>query len=178
MEPMQIVGEDSFLATLHQDEVNKIVERHPKAFAEVQYHPDNPMVCDFQLKPEFKDHCVMARGYPMAQVAIELIQRQVDDLQSKGFIEEVPGDQHPQVLAPAFLVPKADGTKRFVVDYSKLNKLCAPCALPLPLMDVLLENLARCKYKSKMDLQHGFWQVKLTDKAKQLTSFILPNQAV
>jgi len=125
-------------------------------FEEVKFREDNAMVCDFKLKTECKDTCVMARGYPMSEADTKLILSQVQDLAKKGFIEEVPGDEHPQVLAPAFLVSKADGGKRFVVDYSKLNKLCAPCALPLPLMDQLLDQLARCSVKSKMDLQSGF----------------------
>ena len=68
--------------------------------------------------------------------------------------------------------------RRFVVDYSKLNKLLQPCALPLPLMDHLLDKLAACKFKSKMDLTSGFWQVRLSPESKNLTSFILPNQMV
>ena len=123
------------------------------------------------------DACVIARD-ALGPEDTETIVTQVEDLVKKGFVEEVPGSEHPQVLSPAFLVSKADGGKRMVVDYGKLNKLCAPCALPLPLMEPLLESLAKCKWKSKMDLQNGFWQVRLAERCQKLTSFILPNQAV
>ena len=155
-----------------------LLKGYDDLFDTVCYNEDNTMVCDFKLKEECKGTCVTARGYPMSEDDTQAIQKQVEELTKKGFIEEVPGTEYPQVICPAFLVPKPDGTKRFVVDYSKLNALCAPCALPLPLMDGMLERLARCAYKSKMDLQHGFWQVKLTPQAKLLTAFILPNQAI
>ena len=45
-------------------------------------------------------------------------------------------------------------------------------------MDHLLDELAACKVKSKMDLTSGFWQVRLSPESKKLTSFILPNQMV
>jgi hypothetical protein len=106
------------------------------------------------------------------------IEMQDKELVDKGFIELVPGAEHPQVLSPAFLVSKADGGKRMVVDYSRVNKIVAPCALPLPKMDPLLDALARCRWKSKMDLTPGFYQVALTDEAKNLTAFVLPNGEV
>ena len=59
---------------------------------------------------------------------------------------------------------KADGGKRFVVDYHKVNKWLAPSVLPLPLMENLLNRLAKCAVKSKMDLQAGFWQVRLDEE--------------
>ena len=45
-------------------------------------------------------------------------------------------------------------------------------------MDLLLDNLAKCLVKSKMDLLSGFWQVILSERAKTLTSFILPDGRV
>ena len=82
------------------------------------------------------------------------------------------------MVSPAFFVGKADGGRRFFVDYSKFNKLLQPCALPLPLMDHLLDEVAACKVMSKMYLTSGFWQVRLIPESKKLTSFILPNQMV
>ena len=93
-------------------------------------------------------------------------------------MEEVPATQQPQTLAPAFLVPKPEGTQRMVVDYSKVNDHIAPCALQLPIIDELLYALAKCRYKSPIDLQHGSLQVQLSEAEKPLTSFILPTGEV
>jgi hypothetical protein len=39
-------------------------------------------------------------------------------------------------------------------------------------MEVTLERLAQNKFKSKMDLRSGFWQVGLTEEAKELAAFM------
>jgi hypothetical protein len=144
----QSTGEDIAVSKSQDDKLKCVLRKHKCAFSPMKFSENNPMVCDFSLKPEHQGCCLMARGYALNKEDSEEIQRQVDDLVKKGFCEEVPGTEHPQVLSPAFLVSKADGGKRLVVDYNKLNKLCAPCALPLPLMDNLLEQLARCPVKS------------------------------
>jgi transposase InsO family protein len=42
-------------------------------------------------------------------------------------------------------------------------------------MEALVENLTRTRYKSKMDLRSGFWQVGLTARAKEYTAFTTPS---
>jgi len=39
----------------------------------------------------------------------------------------------------------------------------------------MIENMAKQKFKSKLDLRSGFWQVGLTERAKDLTAFTIPN---
>ena len=39
-------------------------------------------------------------------------------------------------------------------------------------MDVMVENLARMTWKTKLNLRSGFWQVSLTRRAAELTSFV------
>jgi hypothetical protein len=160
------------------EDLEEILKEKEAAFKQMEFNEENTMVCDFQLLPEYRGSCVAGRGFPLNEKDRAELQRQVCDLVAKGFVEPVPGDQQPQAVSPAFLVAKPDGSKRLVVDYSKLNRLVAPCALPLPLMDPILDNLSACRFKTKMDLQAGFWQVRLSDSAKSLTAFILPDQTV
>ena len=41
-----------------------------------------------------------------------------------------------------------------------------------------IKNAASCKFKSKMDKRSGFWQVDLTERAKELMTFRTPNRRV
>ena len=75
---------------------------------------------------------MMSRGYALKPADVDELQSQVEDLLRRGFLEEVPGDEHPQVVSPAFWIGKADGGRRFVVDYSKLNKLLQPLRCHYP----------------------------------------------
>ena len=62
-----------------------------------------------------------------------------------------------------------------VEQYAKLNQRTKPHAGSLPNMEEMVENLAKCRFKSKMDLRSGFWQIGLSDRAKELTAFTIPN---
>ena len=45
-------------------------------------------------------------------------------------------------------------------------------------MEITLERIAKCPYKTKMDKRSGFWQVHLTAAAQQLLSLITPKGRV
>ena len=62
-----------------------------------------------------------------------------------------------------------------VGQYVKLNKHTKPHAGFLPDMEQMVENMANCRWKTKMDLRSGFWQVGLTKRAQELTTFCTPN---
>ena len=62
-----------------------------------------------------------------------------------------------------------------VIQYRKLNSRTKPHAEYLPNMDELVESLAKCKFKSKLDMRSGFWQVGLKDRAKILSTFCIPS---
>ena len=45
-------------------------------------------------------------------------------------------------------------------------------------MENILERIAKCRYKTKMDKRSGFWQVDLTAAAQELLPFITPKGRV
>ena len=69
------------------------------------------------------------------------------------------------------IVDKKDGTKRFCIDYRKLNKITKPNSYPLPVIDDILALLGNAKYFSSLDLKSGYWQVLMDDDDKEKTAF-------
>ncbi|KAL1261171.1 hypothetical protein QQF64_008998 [Cirrhinus molitorella] len=45
----------------------------------------------------------------------------------------------------------------------------------MPRVDELIERLGKAKYLTTLDLCKGYWQVPLTDSAKNLTAFRVPS---
>ena len=45
---------------------------------------------------------------------------------------------------------------------------------PLPTTDTTFANLAGARYFSRLDANSGFWQIKLSERSKPLTTFITP----
>ena len=74
--------------------------------------------------------------------------------------------------SPVVLVTKKDGTRRFCVDYRRLNALTTKDAYPLPRIDDSLRLLGNQQWFSTMDLASGYWQVAISPEAKRKAAFV------
>lgn len=77
--------------------------------------------------------------------------------------------------SPCLLVPKSDGTSRFCTDFRKVNSITKPDSFPLPRMDDCIDRLGSAVFVSKIDLLKGYWQIPLTDRAKEISAFVTPD---
>ncbi len=72
---------------------------------------------------------------------------------------------------PVVIVDKKDGSKRFCVDFRKLNQVTKKNSYPLPLIDDVLTLLGKSKYFTSLDLKSGYWQVQMNEADKEKTAF-------
>lgn len=77
--------------------------------------------------------------------------------------------------SPCLLVPKPDGTYRMCTDNRKVNALTKSDTFPIPRIDDCIDRVGNAKYATKFDLLKGFWQVPLTDRAKEVSAFVTPS---
>jgi len=61
--------------------------------------------------------------------------------------------------APLLCIPKKDGKLRTVVDVRQRNNNTVKDVTPLPDQEVICEDVARAKYRSKIDLTDAYKQV-------------------
>jgi len=73
------------------------------------------------------------------------------------------------------MVPKPDKTFRMCTDYRKLNAVTKTNSYPMPRIDDHIDKIGHSKYIRKFDLFKGFWQILLTDIAKECSAFVTPN---
>ena len=112
----------------------------------------------------------------MPQNDAQEIEKQVDELIKAGLVEPFPDGTFPKFCTPAFLVDEKESkTRRMVGQSAKLNQRTTPHAGFLPNMEEMIENLTSKRFKSKLDLRSGFWQIGLSDRARELTAFTIPN---
>ena len=73
--------------------------------------------------------------------------------------------------SPVCLVEKKDGTFRFCIDYRRVNAVSKKDAYPIPDIQDALDNLRGSRYFATIDLLSGFWQLGMTDRAKERSAF-------
>ena len=87
-----------------------------------------------------------------------------------GLIEESQAEHWSQIL----LTPKSNGDWRFCVDFRHLNQGTKSMGWPLPNIKQMLQRIGakRPKYFAVLDLTQGYYQMAISKKSRDLTSFI------
>ena len=93
----------------------------------------------------------------LSQPELDELQRQLEDLLRRGFIEP----SKSPFGAPVFFVKKADGTLRLVCDWRQLNKVTIKTQACLPSVDDLFDTVQGSRYFSRLDLMSGYNQVRV-----------------
>ena len=73
------------------------------------------------------------------------------------------------------LVRVKDGTLHFCMDFRQLNAQTKKDSYPLPRIQEALESMASAAHFSSMDLESGFWQVKMVPRSQPYTAFTVGN---
>ena len=76
------------------------------------------------------------------------------------------GDIEPCQCAwssPCILVPKPDGSLRFVTDFWKVNQCTKTDTYPIPRIEDCIDKIGQAKYVSKFDLLKGYWGLILRE---------------
>jgi len=105
------------------------------------------------------------RHVPMHQQ--ETLRKHVEEMLQHGVVQPSTSPW----AAPIVLVKKKDGTRRFCVDYWKLNDMTRKDAYPLPHIDETLDALSGVRVFSTLDLASGYWQVEMDPADAEKTVF-------
>ena len=76
--------------------------------------------------------------------------------------------------SPCILVPKPDGSLRFVTDFRKVNAVTKPDSYPLPKIIDCIDNIGNAVFVTTCDLLKGYWAVPLSSRAKEISAFVTP----
>ena len=152
-----------------KEELLQLLQRNDDLF--VQNDIDLTQTDLVEMSLETNDHPPIAqrmRRMPFQKRA--LVKQHVQEMLTAGVIRP----SNSPWSSPIVLAKKSDGSKRFCVDYTKLNDVTVGDAYPLPNMEDLLSNLGEAKYYSSVDLKSGYWQVRMRDQDKAKTAFAVP----
>ena len=108
--------------------------------------------------------------YRVNPLKLEQMRKEADDMLKNKMIK--PSSSIWSSLC--VFVPRSDRTPWFCADFCKVDMLTKTDSFPLPRYEDCIDRIGSSKYVTKMDLLKGYWQVPLTDRAKQISAFIMP----
>ena len=97
----------------------------------------------------------------------KIIEEEIKVLRDNGVIREIQSPWNSNVV----IVAKKDGSRRFCVDFRRINKITKKDVYPLPRIDETLDTLAGCEFISTIDLQSGYHQIALDEESVEKTAF-------
>ena len=157
----------SHLEPSQQEELKQLIHEYEHLFPDIPTRTDKIYhdVIVEDSKP------VKQHPYRMNPLKRKYLQDEVKYLLENDFIEP----SQSNYSSPCILVPKSNGTYRMCTDYRKVNSVTKTDSFPIPRIDDCIDEVGNSKYVTKFDLLKGFWQVPLTDRAKEVSAFATPN---
>lgn len=121
------------------------------------------------MKVETGDNVpIKQRPYRTPWSQRSLVEEHIDSMLKANVIQESASPW----ASPIVLVNKKDGSKRFCIDYRKLNRVIKQNSYPLPNIDDILTSMHHSTVFSCLDLKSGYWQIPLDPESKEKTAFI------
>ena len=117
-------------------------------------------------------HPFKAKQYPIPQSIKSEVGLKLKELLKAGIIKP----SNSPWSNPIFFVRKKCGSLRLIVDFRKLNEISVTDNFPIPIIEDLFADLGGCRYFSSLDLTSGYYQIELSDSAKEKTAFVANNQ--
>ncbi len=160
-------------------ESQKISQMIMTEFKSVFADPDGsqPLIRDFEGSEHhinFEKDKPLPKPRPfirLSQEKEEELQKQIKEMIKQGHIRP----SQSRFASATFLVPKADGGWRMVVDYRAINNITEKDSYPLPLAEDLFNRMKDATVFSKIDLKSGFYQIPLARKDWSKTAFRTPS---
>jgi len=112
-----------------------------------------------------------ARAYDMPRCHMQTLKAKVERLVKIGVLKKV---NRSEWVAPTFVIPKKDGSVRFISDFRELNKRKLRKPHPIPSIQDMLLNLEGFQWATSLDLNMGHYHIRLDPASKQLCTIVLP----
>ena len=105
---------------------------------------------DLELKDGEEPHC--QRHYPVPRIHREVFKKDLERLGKLGVLEKTNDSEWG---SPSFIIPKKNGTVRFISDFRRLNQKIKRKPYPLPRISDTLQQLEGFQYATSLDINMG-----------------------
>ena len=155
--------------TLNRDQKRmllKLLKQYEKLFdGTLGKWRTNPV--EIETRPDSKP--VNSRWYPVPRINKQTFKKELERLVKIGVLERV---QESEWGTPVFIIPKKEGTVRFITDFRKVNGQIVRKPFPIPRIADTLQQLEGFTYATALDLNMGYYTIPLAECSKDITTIV------
>ncbi|KAG0862669.1 hypothetical protein G6F16_012356 [Rhizopus arrhizus] len=111
---------------------------------------------------------IVRKGRRLSPKESSVVENEVQKLLKRGVIRI---SNSPWSCSPPIVIPKPDGTNRFVNNFRALNAITRKDKFPLERMEDLLDKISGSKWFTVIDLKSAYWQIPIHEDDKCKTAF-------
>ena len=111
------------------------------------------------------------RAFPVPKVYYETLRKEVDRLCEIGVLKRQPESEW---ASNTFIIPKKNKQVRFISDFREVNRLLVRKPFPIPKISTVLQEMEGFTYATQLDLNMGYYTVRLDGDAQRICTIILP----
>jgi hypothetical protein len=164
----QVVEAHPNLSSPDKAQLLQVLTSVPQIFDGTLGKVDMPPV-HLELKPEAQPY--NSRAFPIPQVHYETVKNDVDRLCQLGVLKKVPPGRW---ACPSFIVPKSNGTVRFITDFRQVNARIVRKPFPIPTIPELLHRLGGFTFMTSLDLSMGYYHMPMDAMSAEICTTVLP----
>ena len=120
-----------------------------------------------RLKTDAKPYS--GRYYPIPHINKETFRKEITRLEELGVLSPV---KQSEWGAPVFIIPKKNGTVRFITDFRKLNAMTERETYPLPRIMDTMQQMEGFQFASALDLNMGYYTIQVHPESKDYLTIV------
>ena len=157
----------SHLPSVQRKELAEVITQYREVFPDV---PSKTNLIEHDV--DVGDYApIKQHPYRVSPMKKELLDKEVQYMLKNDIIEESQSNWS----SPCILVPKHDGGFRFCTDFRKVNDKTKSDSFPIPRIADCIDQIGNAKFVSTFDMLKGYWQVPLTQRAREISAFVTPS---
>ena len=122
---------------------------------------------NLELKPGYKPFT--SRYYRVTRTDKNFFHKELRQSVEIGVLTRV---QHSQDGCAPFIIPKKEGTMRFITNYHRLNQKLARKPYPLPIIGKTMQQQEGFHYATSLDLNMGYYTIRLSPDIQEMTTIV------
>ena len=77
-----------------------------------------------------------------------------------------------QYITPIFIIPKKEGTARFITDYRRINQILVRNMYPLTRIGKTIQQLGGLQYATELYLNMGYYTIRVYPASQDMTDIV------